>query len=676
MRTASRSRRWILAAVAAAGLLAASRPAAAQATMDAQVGLNGYYKAERWLPVQVILQNQGQPARVEVVGRFSASNGWVQEYRVPTRELPSNANQLHTLYIKAPTSYSAEPLTLELFKDGRRINQVKPQFRIVNPGDWLVLGIGNAESVKALTASTLGPSQVAPGAGAAYGGNPQPKVMVATTDPSRAPDRWQGIEAVDMVVLSDVTERDFTPQQLTALRDYAISGGTLVVTGGVNWNRLTTPFFSELLPVKVTGTRTTSSLPSLSAMAGQPAPSGTPFALSTSAAKPDAAIKAVDNGSPLVAVGRKGAGRVVFVAFDPSLPPFKTWDGTREFWKRLLLDQEHKRELMPAFAASEEQALVNAPFAISQLDIPAFYQVALFLLAYIIVLVPVNYYFLKAWDKKEYAWLTTPAIVAVFSVGAYLLAYGFKGGRTLVVKVAVIEAHNRQPAAPMVAYAGVFSPKKTAYDVAVASDDPRGRATAGSTLLSEPARDENGNRAPLRVVQDDGQKIDDFAVDMWAMRVLKAHGVVDLGGGVTGTWVRDGNRMTGTVRNDSPFTLTDCHVVIGPSTIAVEDLPPGKQVRFTSDGPVSATGGTALPLLLRDKATGGREERRVKQALYSALSAGSITQQGTTWIMPREPVLIGWVKEDGMRLTVDGRPPRTQNATLFVLHMSGNQRPS
>jgi hypothetical protein len=677
-----RSRLLLPLLLFAAGLLGA-RPATAQTTITADAGLDHYYKSERWLPLQVRLTNQGLPARVEVRARFSMGNEGVDEYLLPERPLPGSANETHTLYIKAPSSYVAQPLKVELMKDGRSINPVKPQLLLVNDGDWLVLGIGASDStLKLLTPVALPTSQAAPGSRPWMRGGQPCRVNVGIQEPAKTPDRWQGLEAADMVVLGDVSERDFTPEQQGALRDYVNAGGTLVVTGGVNWNRLTTPFFSEMLPVRVTGSRTVSSLPKVQALGGKASLSGSAIALCTADLKPGADAEVSEGGAPVIASGTRGAGRVVFLAFNPSLPPFRNWDGVAGFWKRLLT-KGRRTPILSAIAMSDhgdeynqyaysgmpnqgQGRLADAPFAISQLDIPAFYIVALFLLAYIIVLVPVNYFFLKARDKKEYAWLTTPAIVAVFSFGAYMIGYGFKGGRTLVVKVGVIETHSGQDAAPNLMYAGLFSPRKTAYDIQLATNDAAGQAEAASTLLSEPS----GSRstAGLKVLQDDTQKVSGFAVDMWAMRVLKGEGMTRLGKGIAVRMKDRNGVITGTVRNNSPFTLDGCRLVTARGVVPLNELSPGKQVQFTSQNAKPGGTGTLLPATLMGEILGNSQESRMKRAVLQPLcTTGGTLPNGTG--IPSVPLLAGWVREPVNRLQVDGRPPREQTATLMLVHV-------
>jgi hypothetical protein len=511
-------------------------------------------------------------------------------------------------------------------------------------------------------------------------GSSQSRVNVAVLRPERTPDRWHGLDMADMVVLSGVSERDFTPEQLRALRDYVVAGGTLIVTGGINWNRLTTPFFAELLPVTVSGSRTVSRIPALSAAVGRPLTDGSAFVVSTGTAKAGADVTISLDGTPIMAGWSRGSGRVGYLAFDPALPPFRTSPALPSLWKQVLLS--HARDgIIPAVTAGEyyEQwmggmgggavRLADAPYAIPQLDIPAFYIVALFLLAYIVVLVPVNYFVLKAKDKKEYAWLTTPAIVLVFSVGAYMIGYGFKGGRTLLVRVGVIEARSGQDAAPSLAYAGLFSPRKAGYEVQLASEDRQAQADAESALLSEPAAMRPGKA--MRVIEGDTRKLDDFAVDMWAMRVVKSEGIARLGRGFGAAVRMNGSRVQGTVTNNSPYALDDCVLVFRGRVTKVGALEVGKTAEFSAQAPGGWGGGTLLPAALLNEVRGNRDQERMRRAVLQTLCGGSGAVRYAPPQSQDTPMLVGWVREEApvVKLNVNGGRPRELAATLMVVHL-------
>src|SRR5436309_6190598 len=75
-------------------------------------------------------------------------------------------------------------------------------------------------------------------------------------------------------------------------------------------------------------------------------------------------------------------------------------------------------------------------------DVPmiSFGWVALFILVYIIVVGPLDYFFLKKVVKRlELTWVTFPLVVLVVSAAAYFTAYALKGDDQKINKVDLIE---------------------------------------------------------------------------------------------------------------------------------------------------------------------------------------------------------------------------------------------
>ena len=325
---------WIAAVLAATFLL--PRPCRAQTTVNVDAGLDGYYKSQRWLPVRLHLTNSGASARAEVRARFATGDESIDEYRLPEREWQGNADQVHTLYVKAPDTLATQPFRVDLYKDGRPVNPIRPRLNLVEEWNWLVLGIGTGDAVSTAQEPDDPPPRPEPaGAPHPYLDDRQPAADRSGSyqEPQSVPDRWQGFQAADMVVLTNSGERDFGPDQLSALRDYVSAGGVLAVAATANWNRLTTPFFKEILPVTVTGARVATSLPELDSFTHSRPPAGGQFTLLEATPRPGAIVKVTHDGVPVVAVGRYGAGRVLYLGIDPSQAPFNNWDGRTSLWK-------------------------------------------------------------------------------------------------------------------------------------------------------------------------------------------------------------------------------------------------------------------------------------------------------------------------------------------------------
>jgi hypothetical protein len=651
-------------------VLAAPQPATAQATVSATVGLDGHYKSDHWVPLRVVLTNQGPAARVEVRARLQPGGlDSLQEHRLKERDLPSGARQVFTLPIKMPVVYGSASMEVDLLRDGKVINSVQPKARMVEHGGVLILGTPATQPALMSLNGGKVPFRVAQRqANGRYSGM-QGSITSVLLDPQELPDRWQGLDAADMVVVGGIGERELAEEQWSALREYAAAGGTLVITGGLNWQRLTSSAFASLLPVKASGTRVVSRVTGLQGLGGASGPSGGGCVLTVSSLLPGARVAAEMQGMPLVVERRFGAGKVVFCAFDPSAPPFAEWVGTRSMWSALVAGIPDP-ELVSLLARNDDPVgeeygargprLSLAPFSISQLDVPAFYVVALFLVAYIIVLVPVNYFVLKARDRKELAWLTTPAIVLVFSVGAYLVGYHFKGGRMLVVQVGLIETHARQTHGRVLSYFGLFSPRKADYSI-----EPTPAAAGGSPMLL--CLPSGGRQSEVfKSVHDEGQQVEGFGIDMWAMRVLRGEAMLPLGSGIRSALTRgeDGS-VAGVITNGTAAALEDCFLVRRGATFPVGTIEPGGERRVAGKWKASTASGGTLPAGLLEPYEGRGERERVRRGVLAPLCS----QVAPGWQMPSHPLLVGWVRDKRSAVTVDGRTPRLQSATLVVAHL-------
>jgi hypothetical protein len=292
---------------------------------------------------------------------------------------------------------------------------------------------------------------------------------------------------------------------------------------------------------------------------------------------------------------------------------------------------------------------------LAQMDPPRFATIGLFLLAYLIVLVPVNYLVLKQRDKKEYAWLTTPGIVLVFSLLAYFIGFGMKGGRVLLAKVGVVEAAAGSPVGAAQHYVGLFSPRKTEYEIAAL--DP-------GVTLADWRSDTRSPQRPIRFIQSDPFRAEAVPVNMWSMRILRAENVVPLGQGVEARFTRSGATWTGTVVNRTPYPLQDCRVILGAQSHALGDLAPGASRSVPPIGSQSMTFRSVLPSSLLTTITGNRPIDRMKRAILTPLTSYNPTAGGGN-----EPQLIAWITQPLVKTTVDGRSVQEQNVNLLFVHL-------
>jgi hypothetical protein len=81
------------------------------------------------------------------------------------------------------------------------------------------------------------------------------------------PERGPALDAVNLMLFSDVDTGTLTSAQVQAIADWVAHGGHLIVTGGQNWEA-TSAGLKDLLPLVPTGSTTVDNLSALSSLAG------------------------------------------------------------------------------------------------------------------------------------------------------------------------------------------------------------------------------------------------------------------------------------------------------------------------------------------------------------------------------------------------------------------------
>lgn len=76
---------------------------------------------------------------------------------------------------------------------------------------------------------------------------------VQPLDPKSLPDRWQGLEMVDVIVWDDPDPATVSPAQMGAIVDWVRFGGRLVLSSSQHWRALSESPLGDLLPVRLTG---------------------------------------------------------------------------------------------------------------------------------------------------------------------------------------------------------------------------------------------------------------------------------------------------------------------------------------------------------------------------------------------------------------------------------------
>jgi hypothetical protein len=233
--------------------------------------------------------------------------------------------------------------------------------------------------------------------------------------PADAPDRMAGYDGASVIVLGQGSER-LSNAAVNALKFRVLSGATLVFIGGAGSSALEDPRWSELLTIGNLHVENVDHSDVMAKLGGTVPP---PFTVTSG--DPSAEWSASrEHGALLSALRSFGAGRVLYLAFNPFESPLNVWDGRRAAVLALIRPSEAAVMATEAEGQQEQvtgiQSAKADPFSI---QMPSLGWVFALLGAYFIVVVPVSFLVLRKLGRGELAWITAPLLSAGFA-GAIL----------------------------------------------------------------------------------------------------------------------------------------------------------------------------------------------------------------------------------------------------------------
>ncbi len=650
-----------------AGLLSSPPAQAAPpaVTLAIHAGFDGYYKDQRWLPVRIAVANDGPDIQGTLRVTVPRANGGAAVSITRAVDLPNQSRREVFLYIPTEGFLSALQVTLS---DGKN-DLVTASTRVAQAGaNDLIYGVlaGSPSAFNVL-------SSIKPVGGSAF---------VAQLEAADLPPVGLAWQALDVLVISDVDTGVFSPEQRAALAEWVASGGRLIVAGGPTWQK-TAAGLGALLPLAPAGTQTLPDATALAAFAAAAVPSGTAVA-ATGSLGSEATILVSAGAVPLVVARHSGFGQVLFLAIDPAFDPLKNWSGQEALYRNLLSGTAQR----PNWAAGLRNwfSARDAINALPGLQLPSALQIFGFLALYILAVGPINYFVLRRLKRRELGWVTVPALVLVFSAGAYFTGYQLRGGQASLHRLAVVQVWPNTDKARVDGLVGVFSPRRAEYDVVF-----------GPGFLARPMPVDSGNPggSSFTVQQTDGTLIPTVRMEVGAVEPFVVQGSAPAPA-FDSSLTLDVNSsqvtLRGQVMNHSDVALKDT-VLLAPGGVQrLGDLAPGGAANVSlplADSHASlAVANDVLPVQLGGVAPAAANPAapstydstiddilgntyyyndREQFRRYSLLSA--IIDTYSANVRGNGVYLVGWSNQSPLSVTLANKSFQTVDSSLYLISL-------
>lgn len=426
-------------------LVAAVAPARAQPVrgdivsvgFEARVPAGHVIRTGQWFPILVTLSGQGSQSydvelRCEGVDLDGDRVAYLEPHVAVTPEAGLKRVWCYAVVLKESTR---DPLTIDIIgEDGVRISlMTAPPFEVIGNDTQLILDISSKrvsglDSVNSPAENYIG---IAPGQRRYYR-----SICVATLPARDLPDRWLGLEAVDVIVWDEPDPDRLSIAQLAALVEWVRNGGQLVVGVGPAGTRIHKSALAEIMPLEFTQPAIElRRLPTFEARyATLEEEPEAPISVAVGTPTRDALVTFEDRlpnrpASPLIALRCVGSGRVIATA--ARLYDLNSVRPRREFYAELLDLNPNRKE----FNAEEaEQGILSReplqlyPRLIAQIEFRRLASARVlaafaFVAAYILLATLGVWAWLKRHSLTHLSWVA----FAVFAVVASVLSLGAVG---------------------------------------------------------------------------------------------------------------------------------------------------------------------------------------------------------------------------------------------------------
>lgn len=536
----------------AALLLPGAHPVQAQTeglVITVEAGLDGYCKVGAWMPVRVTISNNSE----DITGVLFAetwSGAVVWEFGAEV-SIPAVSRKEWTLYVY-PVERDPE-LLIGIRSGSDVIAQQAAAIDCVDK-ETLLLGVW-AANPSVFNSQTAIRTVL-------------PRPALVQLDETDLPDRPIGLAMLDTLTISDVDTGVLTAAQLSALTAWIADGGRLFIAGGPGWQK-TAAGLESLLPLQPSGDQTLDGLDAIARLAGRSdAPGGTAVAAAGELLAGSEVI-AAQGELPVIVAGRHGFGEVVYLAVDPALEPLRTWIGMEDFYTVLLGRIPDRPSWHDGFKAWNEAEL--AMNAIPGLGLPSAWLVCGFILCYIGIVGPVNFFVLRKLKKRELAWVTVPALVLCFAGVIFVFGTNLIGSSPIVNRLAIIQAWPGEQTARVDGLIGIFSPGRGQYTLGMES------GFSAHPIPQQVFSPDFEREALLQT--DAGFRVPDVQIGTGGLEGYAVSGRMpapQINHDLRIEWLPGGSRrLTGEIENASQLRLTDVLVLTGAGSLKIGDFSPG-----------------------------------------------------------------------------------------------------
>jgi hypothetical protein len=333
----------------------------------------------------------------------------------------------------------------------------------------------------------------------------------------------------------------------------------------------------------------------------------------------DGQVAVAAGDKPLIVTANRGRGQVTLLLFSPEREPFRSWKNLPTFWAKLAevpgdwyISAGYRQQ-----GGWSSDGIFGAMIDTRQVHKLPVTWLLLLLIVYLVVIGPLDQYWLKRINRPMLTWITFPCYVVMFSLLIYVIGYKLRAGESEWNELHLVDVLLKGDQAELrgQTYASVYSPSNQRY----ALEGQEEFATLRSEFAGTMSAVQPGEKATFRQ-QGDGSFKAEIFVPVWTSQMFVSDWWQPAPVPLSLSVVPQGGQWQVTVDNRTQRGLANMQLVIGDRIVALGELLPKSTKTFT----VSKEQGTLLRSFVAQQGAGFHGAVRARQRTFAGEESGRI----------------------------------------------------
>ncbi|MHC0036616.1 hypothetical protein [Pseudoneobacillus sp. C159] len=614
-------------------------------------GFDGKVKRGKGFPLTIKLDNNGEAFSGDLLIQYSPSYNTGGYVVVPV-DLPQGSSKTYQVAIQGLNEdmgqmYQNQP-TVFLYKGGwGKGQQVTFQgdknirARFIDPMET-VIGVLSENYDRLKELRTL----------------PRSQTQMLPLNKEQLPKQGMGLEMIDYLVIDEYAISDLDEQQQEAIKEWIQSGGVLIAGAAPDASSSYGLLYS-LLPMKSEVESSGSA-----AFFQRPKEEKPPFneiKLFTGPVETGAEILQKSGSLPATVKKQFGNGMILQTSFSLGDQPLASWKEYNSWFVDLLKYGNQSSQMSNRYGQDLldqlywEFAETNEFFPSSNYSIP---QLIVIILVYLIVIVPILYFVLRKWDKREHAWWIIPALSVTMSAIVFGIGARDRISEPQLNQMGVYKLNGNQLVGLQAST--LLTNRSGDYTLRVPRGEyqavPHGNNRGGGALDPLMGAIVIENRKETEMVFP--------KVGYWSSKTIYGKSQTQSDGQfIAHLEVKDG-QLVGTIENRFPYDFKEIFIWSGNKKISLGSIKKGETIKVDQkSGQTLLTGPTMLSNAnMYPNQNTDLEKMKMERLQYTASNFLLTGYQGTV----RQPMIAGFTKESIVKVDMVGKKERQNNLNLVL----------